>query len=122
MPQPLPAPLEAGVPDQTCHYVLGPLEGCILRIEPRLISGWAVDLDNPEVPVTLEIWVQDRLVWLGNRQIATVVTRGCAGQDFVCVLSRPIPADMLKTVRVRRAADGADLARAPALQRAMATA
>ncbi len=122
MPQPLPVPHEAGVPDDRTQFAPGPLEGCILKIEPQLIAGWAVDLDHPETPVRLEIWIQDRLVWLGARQLATVVTGGCAGQEFCYVPARPIAAEVLKTVRVRRATDGAELARETALQRAMAAA
>jgi len=108
--------------DKTATAMAGPLEGCIGRVEPLCVAGWAVDLDHPELPVTLEIWVQDRLIWLGLRRIATVMTGGAAGRGFICVPPRPIPADMLHTVRVRRASDGAELARGLALHRTMAMA
>jgi hypothetical protein len=38
----------------------GPLEGRIQTVAPKLIAGWAVDLDHPDRPVELEVWVQDR--------------------------------------------------------------
>jgi hypothetical protein len=41
----------------------GPLRGFIDHIEaPRLIEGWAQDIDHPELPVLLEAVLDDRVI------------------------------------------------------------
>ncbi len=96
----------------------GPLEGRIQTVAPKLIAGWAVDLDHPDRPVELEVWVQDRLVWLGNHKIATVLADGAQSgieRQFICVPVRPIPPHLLPTVRIIRASDAAVLERSTGL-------
>jgi hypothetical protein len=98
-------------------FVPGPLDGFIVNVEPTRIAGWVMDFDHPDIPVALDIWCQDRLVWLGSRKLGRVIAQDQAdkGFGFEFVPEAPIPADLLDTIRVRRAVDGAELRRSTAL-------
>ncbi len=96
----------------------GRLDGRIQTVAPKLIAGWAVDLEHPDRPVALEVWVQDRLVWLGIHKIATVLADGAQtgiARQFICVPLRAIPPYLLPTVQVIRASDGTALERSTGL-------
>ncbi len=116
----MPPPSAASEGKNDAGITPGPLEGRIQTIAPKLIAGWAVDLNHPETPVTLNIWVEDRLLWLGIHKIATVLADGGGSgiaRQFICIPVRPIPLAFLPTVRVCRASDGAELERSTGLDR-----
>lgn len=45
----------AGLPYATEERKVGALRGAVDRVRPELVGGWAQDVDNPEVPVCLDI-------------------------------------------------------------------
>jgi hypothetical protein len=77
------------------------------------IAGWTQDTAHPELPVLLEVWLEDRLigtVLACNFRVdllAAGIGQGQAAFSFATpVKLRP---EVLDTLRIRRAADGAEL-------------
>jgi hypothetical protein len=101
----------------------GPLEGYVERAAAWKIEGWALNVDHPDLPVLLE-------VCLRNRVIGQVVARnhrpdlqeagkgnGCCA--FSVALPERLRPEILPTLRIRRAADGAELGLSSEIQAAM---
>jgi hypothetical protein len=91
----------------------GPLRGWIDIIEDGRISGWAQDMAYPEMPVLLDIWLQEK--WLGTvlacdfrgDLAAAGIGRGYASFSFASPVA--IPAGSAGRLAVCRAADGVAL-------------
>jgi hypothetical protein len=90
----------------------GALEGYIDFADTWRIGGWALDQDHPELPVLLEIWVEDRLLGTvlacdhrGDLLDAGKSNGNCA---FIYHLPMRLPEGELRIVR---AADGTPLHR-----------
>jgi hypothetical protein len=105
----------------------GPLHGFIDRVAaPWTIAGWAHDADHPELPVLLELVVQ-------NRMIGTVLA--CDFRDDLaqagfgrgrCAFSVTSPVrltpESAASVRLRRAADHVGIEMTPECMDAIAAA
>lgn len=97
----------------------GPLRGAVdLVAEPWSIEGWASDRDHPEMPVLLEILVDDEVVgevlacgYRKDLDEARIGTGRCAFFVTSPIRLRPETAG---TVRMRRASDHAEIAMTPA--------
>jgi hypothetical protein len=98
----------------------GPLQGWIDRIGGPWqmsgwgkIAGWAQDTAHPELPVLLELWLDDRVigtVLACNFRVdllAAGIGQGQAAFNFAAPVK--LRAEALETLRIRRAADGAEL-------------
>jgi hypothetical protein len=99
--------------DGLAGLVAGRLEGHIDSASRSVMSGWALDRDNPGGPVLLEILVDGVLVdvVLADRFRADLRDAGkgdghCA---FWLMLPQPLSPDRRHLVSIRRALDGADL-------------
>jgi hypothetical protein len=93
----------------------GPLAGFIDQVSGnRKISGWAQDLANPNLPVELEIVIDDKVVGTvlaaDHREDLASAGRGRGYAAFTFTSSVFLRPSMLATLKVRRAADGAELA------------
>jgi hypothetical protein len=92
----------------------GPLRGFIDRIEPPWkISGWAHDTSHPELPVLLEVVLDDRVIgtvlaaeFRGDLLEAGIGQGRCA---FAFTSSERLRPEHIGRIGVRRAADGAPL-------------
>jgi hypothetical protein len=87
----------------------GKLRGFVDRIEARCISGWAQNVDHPEAPVCLDIFVGGKRIGqtLANRRREDIVD-GCHGFEFTPPAGSIVsPAK----VSVRRTIDGKRLRR-----------
>jgi hypothetical protein len=90
----------------------GPLCGFVDAITPSIISGWALDLAAPDEPVLLDILADGQRLGRALANIprpdvaAAGFGRGDHGFEFA------LPAGTIGPITVRRAADGAALARA----------
>jgi hypothetical protein len=92
----------------------GPLRGSIDRIAGLWkIEGWALDSDHPELPVLLEVLLEDRVIGtvLACDHRKDLLDSGLGHGRCSFVFSSPtkIRPDMAGTLRVRRAADGAEI-------------
>jgi hypothetical protein len=99
----------------------GPLAGALELITPASqlaraqISGWAMDMDNPSVPILLEITLHGKVIGLALacRFRADLLRAGlgdgkCA---FVQYVECPLREEDFPGITVRRASDGATLPR-----------
>jgi large repetitive protein len=88
----------------------GALEGYIDFVDTWRIEGWALDQDHPELPVLLEIWVEDRLLGTvlacDHRGDLLDAGKGNGNCAFFYHLPMRLPEGELRIVR---AADGAAL-------------
>jgi hypothetical protein len=92
----------------------GPLRGSIdLVAEPGTVEGWAQDMDHPELPVLLEIVLGDDVIgtilacdYRLDLQVAGLGQGRCA---FFFTGPVEISPAAMRTLRVRRAADGAEI-------------
>jgi predicted ribosome-associated RNA-binding protein Tma20 len=88
----------------------GALEGYIDLVDTWRIEGWALDQDHPELPVLLEIWVEDRLLGTvlacDHRGDLLEAGKGNGNCAFFYHLPMRLPEGELRIVR---AADGAAL-------------
>jgi hypothetical protein len=88
----------------------GALEGYIDFVDTWRIEGWALDQDHPELPVLLEIWVEDRLLGtvLACDHRADLLDVG--KNDGNCAFIHHLPTRLPEgELRIVRAADGAAL-------------
>lgn len=132
---PFPAPLVEGGAEladllrvlraTTGAQGVGRLAGYVETLDPRVISGWAWDLDYLGRPVILEAvldgMVLARTVAVGERTDVSVAGSGSAACGFVMTLAEGLvgPTD-LERVLVRRQEDHAVLATLPRTLRAAA--
>jgi hypothetical protein len=110
----LDAVLRGVVARAAAHLTPGPLQGSIDRVTADgAIDGWAHDVQHPEMPVLLEV-VLDGLV------VATALAcdyrddlrkagKGQGRCAFFLTIEAPLRADLLDSLRVRRAGDGAEI-------------
>jgi len=132
---PYPAPLVEAGPELARRLVAlraataiaprGHLVGCVERINPELVSGWAQDLDQPEQPVIVEAMLDGvvlaRTVALGAR--ADVAQAGFRRVGCGFELDLPpglLDAGSLPRLVVRRHGDGVALLPPTALNLAAA--
>jgi hypothetical protein len=92
----------------------GRLLGSIDRIAaPWTIEGWACDADHPELPVLLEIQLENRVIGtvLACEGRADLEKAGIGSGRCAFFLTSPVRLrpDSLDSVRVRRATDQIDL-------------
>jgi hypothetical protein len=106
--------------------VPGPLRGAIdLITMPDRIDVWAQDTAHPLLPVILEFLLGDRVIGtsvaLDHRADleAAGVGNGRASLGFTCPVA--ITPEAAKTLRVRRASDGAELAMTEACRASLST-
>jgi hypothetical protein len=110
------AALVRPIMERASHGIVpGPLRGAIDLIAlPDRIDVWAQDTAHPLLPVTLEILLGDRVIGtsvaLDHRADleAAGVGNGRASLSFTCPVA--ITPEAVKSLRVRRASDGAELA------------
>jgi hypothetical protein len=106
---------QAGIPTQV--EPLGALRGFIDQASPRMVTGWAQDVDSPEEPVALEVTVGDEpvLCLLANVYRADLrragFGSGCHG------FATELPDWASGPIAIRRITDGAILAQTEAAQR-----
>jgi hypothetical protein len=92
----------------------GHLHGHIDRVEGGLeIDGWAIDVSHPELPVLLEVLVEDRVIgtvlacdYRADLAAAGLGAGNCAFFFRSDIRLRP---EALGGLQIRRASDGADL-------------
>ena len=92
----------------------GPLRGYIDRIEaPWAIIGWATDTDHPELPVLLEVLLEDQVIGtvLACDHRADLAEAGIAQGRCAFFMKSPVRLrpESLATLRVRRASDKSEL-------------
>jgi len=100
----------------------GNLRGFVDRITPRVIEGWAQNIDHPEAPVCLDIYAGGRLIGqvLANEHRADLEQAGMgSGRHSFAFM----PAGVLFTpdaIEVRRSLDGAPLPPSACIEHALA--
>ena len=109
----------AGVPAPDDAEACGPVEGSLDDASHMLINGWAFDPGQPGVPVWLEVLVDDGVV---GRVLANLHRpdlehdgKGDGHHGFALWLQHGLSPLAPHVVRVRRAADGAELPGSPRL-------
>jgi hypothetical protein len=109
----LDAALRPLVARAAAHARPGPLQGYIDRITDNRIPGWAFDAAHPDLPMLLD-------VFLGETHLGSVLACdyradlqaagfGRGRCSFLFTAPITLTPDILHTVSVRRAADGAEL-------------
>jgi Ca2+-binding RTX toxin-like protein len=96
----------------------GPLQGYIDRIEaPWTIEGWAQDTDNPELPVVLEILLDEQMIGTtlacDHRQDLQDAGIGQGRCAFFLTSPIRLRTEMLSKLRIRRAVDLAEIQMSP---------
>ncbi len=95
----------------------GPLEGNLDGLDGNTISGWAFDPEHPTAPVVLEVLDGDGLIarLTANRFRADLEMAGSGDgrHGFELRLSRALSPLIRHELRVRRVADGRELAGSP---------
>jgi len=105
--------LRAGAQMARGGSAIGAVRGYVDTIGVGRIAGWAQNVDHPEAPVCLDIYVDGRLVGrtLANRYRSDLEQAGfgsgCHGFQFAAPLDLELTVD---TLEVRRSLDGAALA------------
>jgi hypothetical protein len=108
--------LRAGLSQSADPGPTAPLRGYVDAIGPRCIAGWAQNIEAPEAPVCLDIFVGGRLVGrtLANRFRQDLAAAGLGSGRHAFKFDLPaglaIGAD---AVEVRRSLDGGRLSRTP---------
>jgi hypothetical protein len=91
----------------------GRLEGFIDRVSATLIEGWAFDIDHPDMPVLLEVVLDDHVLFTALacdfRADLRQAGKGSGRCAFSLVPPVMLPDAWLPQLRVRREADRADL-------------
>jgi len=89
----------------------GPLEGYIEIVTEWRVEGWVRDVENPELPILLEIVLDGKVIgtvlacdFRGDLKAATKGNGRCA---FRFKPPARLPAELLPCLHIRRAADGA---------------
>jgi hypothetical protein len=105
--------LRAGLAQNGETAQAGDLRGCLDRVTPQVVEGWAQNIDHPEAPVCLDIFAGGRLIGqvLANRYRQDLERTGI-GSGRHAFRFRP-PAGLVfahDAVEVRRSFDGAVLA------------
>jgi len=98
----------------------GRLEGYVERVENAWqVIGWALDLENPALPVLLEVCAEGQVLGsvlaCEHRLDLEQAGKGSGRCEFRFTAPARLTAEMLARLSVRRAADGAALARAEAI-------
>jgi hypothetical protein len=91
----------------------GALRGHLDAVGPRLVEGWAQNIDHPEAPVCLDIYAGGRLIGqtLANRHREDLARAGIGSGRHSFSFRVPDGLMLLPgTVEVRRSLDGAALA------------
>jgi hypothetical protein len=98
----------------------GPLRGWIDTVEPGRITGWAQDMAYPDMPVQLDLWLDDEplgtILACAFREDLEAAGIGRGYCSFSFATAFPIPAASIRHLFICRAADGAALAFTDALQ------
>ncbi|MEA2946107.1 MAG: hypothetical protein QOI40_1437, partial [Alphaproteobacteria bacterium] len=103
----------AGLPGGSAQEA-GPLRGHVDKIRLDCIAGWAQNIDHPEAPVCLDIYVDGALIvqTLANRYRADLEQAGLgSGRHSFEVMLPPGLTVSPGAVEVRRALDGTPLTR-----------
>jgi hypothetical protein len=91
----------------------GPLDGYVDMAGDWHVHGWALDTAHPELPVLLEVLLDDevlgRVLAFEPRDDLRAEGKGSGDCAFVFTAPRRLPPDALPRLTVRRAADGAKL-------------
>jgi hypothetical protein len=102
----------------------GPLRGWVDTIEPGRITGWAQDMAYPDMPVLLDLWLDDQRLGQvlacdhrGDLEAAGIGRGYCS---FSFTPSITIPFASARHLTICRSADGAALAMTDALQARLA--
>jgi hypothetical protein len=93
----------------------GDLRGYVDRVTPRVIEGWAQNVDHPDAPVCLDIYAGGRLIGevLANRYREDLERAGMGSGCHAFAFTPPSGLALLaEAVEVRRSLDGAPLNRA----------
>jgi hypothetical protein len=112
--------IRAGVVQEAVSARALALRGHVDKVDARRISGWAQTVENPEVPVCLEIYADGRMIGctLANLYRADLQQAGLgSGRHGFEVMLPPGLTVSTGVVEVRRALDGAPLARSSAFGR-----
>ena len=93
----------------------GPLQGAIDMVAaPWTIEGWANDVDHPELPVLLEILMDDQVIGTAlacsYRRDLDKVGIGAGRCAFFVTSPVRLRPDSLESLRIRRASDHAEIA------------
>lgn len=109
--------VRAGLAAPGAEVAPGPLEGNLDGLDGNTIIGWAFDPKHPDSPVTLEVLDGDGLVarltanrFRGDLEAACI---GDGRHGFELPLSRALSPLIRHELRVRRVADGRELAGSP---------
>ncbi|TDH58904.1 hypothetical protein E2C06_30090 [Dankookia rubra] len=110
----LDAVLRPVVARAAAGLVTGPLKGSIDRIRGEWkIEGWAQDPSHPELPVLLEVLLEDRVIGsvlaCDLRKDLQAAGIGQGRCSFVFTSPVRLRPEALGTLRIRRAADGAEI-------------
>jgi hypothetical protein len=93
---------------------VGRLEGVIDVMTASRLEGWAIDTEHPELPVLLDIVLDGAVIATALacdfRADLLQARKGRGRCAFFVTLPAPLPAGRLHTLRIRRAADGVELA------------
>jgi hypothetical protein len=91
----------------------GPLDGSIDRVTAWKIDGWAHDADHPELPVLLDIVLDDAVIGTvlacDPRADLREAGKGAGRCAFFHTAAKPLPPEAWPRIRIRRAGDGAKL-------------
>jgi hypothetical protein len=90
---------------------LGVLEGSIDICTPTKLAGWARDLQNPLLPIWLDLMVADQVIGtiLACDPRDDLRTAGKGNCAFAVTLTTPLSRQEMQTLRLRRPADDADI-------------
>jgi hypothetical protein len=94
--------------------VPGRLRGALEKIEAgQIVSGWALDESHPELPLLLEVLVEEQVIGTvlacaprEDRRLPGLPPTRCAFSFNAPARLRP---EQISSLRIRRAADGAEL-------------
>jgi microcystin-dependent protein len=90
-----------------------PLRGYMDKVGPDLIEGWAQNVEHPEAPVCLDIFVGDRMIGqaLANRYRADLERAGLGSGRHSFRFAPPKDADIFSDmIQIRRSLDGITIA------------
>jgi hypothetical protein len=109
----LDAALRPLVARASAGLVPGHLHGSIDRVSGREIDGWAFDAAHPFMPVLVEVVLAGEVIHTALacdfRQDLRDAGFGLGRCAFFVVLPHALPSELLHTLQVRRACDGAAL-------------
>jgi hypothetical protein len=99
----------------------GELDGYVEKIEEEFsVSGWAFDPEHPELPVLLEICIDDRVfgsvLACDAREDLAAAEKGSGRCAFTFKSPTRLKPELLAALTLRRAADGAELPMNPLIR------